>query len=171
MLLDKNSYLGKKNFDVYKNRLPNLSDPELLKKKAKDLDENFFLSLESFKDSFFKYVSNPNYSENKKLYTRDKDNIIEYESSAFLLDNDIQKNLDLVHSLIKEQDKLNKITLNRNSKLLSKMNKLNSSDSSTEQMIDDKEIEYRLFYIKYYTFITGAIGILYYLFRAYRYRD
>ena len=105
------------------------------------------------------------------MYLRDKDAIINYESSAFLLDNDIDKNTDELHNLIKEQSKLNEKTLKQNEKLEKKFKNLDSSNSSTKQMIDDKEMEYHLTYIKYYCFLLGSTGLIYYLYRAYRYRD
>ena len=164
--LDINTSLGKKGYDIYKGKMDLFEDPTNLQNRVNELDQNFFLALESFKDSFVRYIQNPKYVENKKIYVRDKDAIINYEQLAFTLDNDIQKNFDKVNVLVKDQDLLNKQAKKLSLSLSSENKSLDSSDSSTSQMIDDKEYEYKIVYSKCGLFLAGSIGLFVYILRS-----
>ena len=78
MQLNVNTDLGKKGYDTNKNKMNLITNPDVFKKRIKELDDNFFLGLENFKESFYRFVINPKYAENKNLYIRDKAAIVNY---------------------------------------------------------------------------------------------
>lgn len=166
--LDSGTQMGKNNYDAYHDKSNLFDDPTMLDNKLNDLDDHFFLALENFKDSFVRFIQNPKYTENQKIYRRDKDAIVKYEQEAFLLDNDIQVSYDKINSLIKEQDKKNAIAKKTNNDLMNKMKNTNSSDSSVHQMIGDKEYEYRIIYTKSALFIAGSVGLIVYALKAFK---
>jgi len=153
---------------TYKDNSKSFTDVNILKKRASDIDDKFFLSLESFKMSFFRYVLNPKYSENQKMYNRDKDAIVDYENKSFLLDNDIQINFDKVKKLIKKQDDMNKAMLSKNKGHANKLKSGYGKDKSTAQMINDKEYEYRMAYMKCGSFIAGTLGLILFILHTYK---
>jgi hypothetical protein len=165
MQLDTNTYLGKKGYDIYKNKLNLITKTSDFKKQTLELDDNFFLALENFKDSFMKYIENPKYAENLRIYQRDKADIIKYEQSSFLLDNNIQKNFDIVNKLIKEQDKINIQTKKIYDDMVVKYKNINTSETVTGKMITDKEYEYKIVYSKAVLFLTGSLGLFVYILR------
>jgi len=166
--LDSGTQMGKDGYDAYHNKTQLFDDPTVLENKLNDLDDHFFLALENFKDSFVRFIQNPKYAENQKMYRRDKDAIIKYEQEAFLLDNDIQVSYDKINNLIKEQDKKNTIAKQKNIDLMNKYKNTNSSDSSVHQMIGDKEYEYRIIYTKSALFIAGSVGLIVYVLKAFK---
>ena len=168
MQLNINTDLGKKGYDVNKNKMNLITDPDIFKGRTGELDDNFFLGLENFKDSFFRFVINPKYAENKKMYIRDKAAIVNYEQLTFILDNDIQKDFDKVNTLITEQDILNDAAKKKYILLSDKYKKLYGTDYSTKQMINDKEYEYKLIYSKTMMFLAGSIGLFGYILRTYK---
>ena len=168
MQLNINTDLGKKGYDVNKNKMNLITDPDIFKDRTGELDDNFFLGLENFKDSFYRYVINPNYTENKKIYMRDKATIVNYEQLSFILDNDIQKNFDKLNKLITDQDTLNDAEKKKYKELSEKYKKLYGTDYSTKQMITDKEYEYKLIYSKTIMFLAGSIGLFVYILRTYK---
>jgi len=162
MQLNLNTDLGKKGYDTNKNKLNLMTDPDVFKDRLTELDDNFFLALENFKDSFFRYVVNPKYDENKKLYMRDKTAIVNYEQMTFILDNDTQKSFDDVNILIKKQDVLNETEKKKYIELSDKYKKVYGTDYSTKQMIHDKEYEYKIIYSKSIMFLPDQLDYLYF---------
>lgn len=167
MQLDINTYLGKKGYDIYKNKMNLIIKTSDFEKQSSDLDDGFFLALENFKASFIRYIENPNYAENKRVYQRDETDIIKYEQSSFLLDNSIQKNFDKVNKLIKEQDTINMQAKQIHDDMVAKYKKINTSDTVAGKMIVDKEYEYKIVYSKTILFITGSLGLFVYILRNY----
>lgn len=168
MQLNLNTDLGKKGYDTNKNKLNLMTDPDVFKDRLTELDENFFLGLENFKDSFYRYVVNPKYTVNKNIYMRDKASIVNYEQMTFILDNDIQKSFDNVNKLIKEQDALNDIEKKKYIELSDKYKKVYGTDYSTKQMIHDKEYEYKIIYSKSIMFFAGSIGLFMFILKNYK---
>tara|TARA_B110000285_G_scaffold235504_1_gene317658 strand:- start:7531 stop:8049 length:519 start_codon:yes stop_codon:yes gene_type:complete len=167
MRLDTSTYLGKNGYDIYKNKMNLIIKTSEFEKQSSELDDNFFLALENFKDSFMKYIENPKYAENKRVYQRDKADIIKYEQSSFLLDNSIQKNFDAVNKLIQEQDTINMQAKKIHDDLAAKYKNINTSDTVAGKMIVDKEYEYKIVYSKTILFITGSLGLFVYILRNY----
>ena len=168
MQLNLNTDLGKKGYDTNKNKMNLITDPDVFKKRIKELDDNFFLALDNFKESFYRFVINPKYDENKKLYIRDKAAIVNYEQMTFILDNDIQKSFDDVNKLIKEQDALNDIEKKKYIESSDKYKKVYGTDYSTKQMIHDKEYEYKIIYSKSIMFFAGSIGLFMFILKNYK---
>ena len=56
MQLNLNTDLGKKGYNTNKNKMDLITDPDVFKKRIKELDDNFFLALDNFKESFYKFV-------------------------------------------------------------------------------------------------------------------
>lgn len=168
MQLNVNTDLGKKGYDTNKNKMNLITNPDVFKKRIKELDDNFFLGLENFKESFYRFVINPKYAENKNLYIRDKAAIVNYEQLSFILDNDIQKNFDKVNKLITDQDTLNDIEKKKYIALSKKYKKLYGTDYSRKQMINDKEYEYKIIYSKTMMFFAGSIGLFVYILKTYK---
>jgi len=155
------------NINLGENKMNSITKASIFKKRSIELDDNFFLALDNFKDSFIKYIENPKYIENRRIYERDKQDIIKYEQSTFLLDNDIQSNFASLTKMINDQDAINSASKKKYNTMSSNYKKINNSDTVTGKMISDKEYEYKMVYYKSVLFLTGSIGLFVYILRKY----
>ena len=140
------------------------TSPSQYYEELKNLNDQFFLTLDEYTAMYPLYKLNPDYEEYQSIYETDKGNMQTNKSDIFLLQNNLEKdivtqdnNLIMINNQIKKLEKENK-------KLKKEFNSLGSQDKAALGAAQEYQLLYNenLGSIIGLTVATIATGVLVY---------
>lgn len=135
-----------------------------LKKQADILNQRFYLLLEDFEKTFLLFKENERYQLNKKKFQQATDQLQNFYKDIVLFDNKIENKTNSSISSIKDDKNKNKILKRENDFLTSKLRRLESGDTTSEQMYDDTKVIYVQQIIRLSIIILGLVVLLIFLY-------
>ena len=134
------------------------------KKQADILNQRFYLLLEDFEKTFLLFKENERYQLNKKKFQQATDQLQNFYKDIVLFDNKIENKTNSSISSIKDDKNKNKILKRENDFLTSKLRRLESGDTTSEQMYDDTKVIYVQQIIRLSIIILGLVVLLIFLY-------
>lgn len=128
-----------------------------LKKKAKILNQRFYLLLEEFKETFLLHKQNEKYELNKNKFNSSKGNLQNFFKEIVIFDNEIENKTNLSLKSLKDDKLSNKKLKNDNKKFNDQVDNLEHGDKTSRQIYLDKKELYVREYVRLIVIVLGLI--------------
>ena len=125
--------------------------------KINNIKTGFFSVLDDFKKYYVYYNKNPEVDEFQNFYFNSKGQLQKLNSDMFLVTNDIQQQIQELDSTMKTTSTKLESEKDLNEELLKLVNKIQTTQSGSEIMIDDAKEEYNIQYYKNWELVIGII--------------
>ena len=125
--------------------------------KINNIKTGFFSVLDDFKKYYVYYNKNPEVDEFQNFYFNSKGQLQKLNSDMFLVTNNIQQKIQELDSTMKITSTKLESEKDLNEELLKLVNKIQTTQSGSEIMIDDAKEEYNIQYYKNWELVIGII--------------
>jgi len=150
-LIEENNKINDKDlFDKFKN-------PEEIRSKIHDLQEQLPVILEDFKKYFVFYNKNPEYPEYQQMFENIKSNLNKINSQLFTLSNEIDVNTEEINKKMFALNVLIRKEKEKNKELKKKLKFVEHKNNASTELISDYKKMYDYGYLRNWGLILSII--------------
>jgi hypothetical protein len=144
-----------------------MESPDQILDKLNAYKSKFYSALDDFSNSYVNYKLYPGYSENENIYANNKAILESLQADVFVATNDIQRNIDMLNSLITDLNAKISTEKTNNTTLKSQLSQLTSSSNGADSLIGESSELYKMQWLSNVTLFIGIFLILTTLFKVF----
>jgi len=144
-----------------------MESPDQILDKLNAYKSKFYSALDDFSNSYVNYKLYPGYSENENIYANNKAILESLQADVFVATNDIQRNIDMLNSLMTDLNAKISTEKTNNTTLKSQLSQLTSSSNGADSLIGESSELYKMQWLSNVTLFIGIFLILTTLFKVF----